>query len=1469
MAITRRGVGMIVVLCHRLLPLCAALLLALAGLFLFAAPALAATYVVNSTADTADPNLGDGFCDVDLVTDGDQCTLRAAIQNVNQDGGGAINFDFSGLGSPAPYVIHVTGSDLLFVTASVTIDGLSEPMVTDNLCPLPAFPDPPGALSVQIDGGDARTNGLFLAGTGSVVRGLSVTNFTNVGIWLAGNDVSAFCNYVGVDADGSDNGTNGNAVAGIRLGGGNNARVGGLNFGEGNLIAHNGDGVEIPAVQGTIQGNILRDNVNNGVFVNPSIIDIVGNTIEQNVITGNGHDGVQVLRAGGAGSFGNLISQNSIFGNGTAANDLGIDLLDPDGVNPNDPGDTDSGNPTNNGQNYPVLTSASTGGGSTTVVGTLDSVSGITYTIEFFSNPACDASGHGEGKTYIGSTSVTINGGNPTGAFTATGLANTAQGAIVTATAINTSTNDTSEFSACRTVAEAPQAGPTLTVTTADDHDDGVCGPADCSLREAILLANALAGPNTIQFNIPGGGVKLITLGSALPDITGSVTIDGLTQNGGFACPVPSGSLLIRLDGSGTVANGLSLIAGSNGSTVRGLSVTRFASAGISIVSSSSHSIECNYLGLAANGSTAGGNTGQGVFLASTSSTVTVGGASTSNANVIAYNGAAGVAVQGSSHVVRGNRIRNNVNVGVLVSQSTNVVQGNDIRDNGGDGVLIGSPGTPTGVQVTQNTVHGNGGLGIDLVGADGVNADDPGDADTGPNNLQNFPVLARASSNGTNTTVVGTLDSVSGVTYTVEFFSNPACDASGNGEGEVYLGSTSVTINGANPTGAFTATLPNVALGQVVTATATRNSAPLDTSEFSACRTVTGPPGVTVAESGGSTAVAEGGATDTFTVVLTSQPTADVTIAIAPGTQVTTTPAGPLTFTTANWSTPQTVTVAAVDDTVAEGPHNATITMTATSADAAYNGISIANVSVAITDNDTPGFTVSPTSGLVTTEAGGTATFTVRLNTVPTAPVTITLTSSDTTEGTVSPTTLTFQPNATALNPQTVTVTGQNDALADGNVAYTIVLAPATSADPAYNNVDPPDVSVVNTDDEAALSVSINDANVTEGDAGTSTLTFTVTLSAPPPAPVTVPYTVANGTATGGPVCSPGIDFVNTPGSVTFQTTETQKTIAVTVCADTLTEGPETVLVNLGTPTNGVVGDGQGVGTILDDDVAGTLSFTATGAQVLENAGSITLTVQRTGVGGGPTSPAAPPASAPTNVPSGSVVPNSSPIPANLPSGSIRPNTPPAPLPGGRQPGPGPSAVSTVAVNFATANGTAIAGQDYVATAGTLTFGPTETVKTIVIPILNDNALEANETFTVTLSSPSGGVALGTTTVFTVTIVDTTSPPSPTIKPPDDDTDKPRKLTDEERQQRQHTNAGNKDDVYTEGDVVEVHLDEQPPYIVIGTRDGLERVNLPCGRDCPAIQVGDYVEADGQKQNEALFDATDITVWRDGKKVK
>jgi len=109
--------------------------------------------------------------------------------------------------------------------------------------------------------------------------------------------------------------------------------------------------------------------------------------------------------------------------------------------------------------------------------------------------------------------------------------------------------------------------------------------------------------------------------------------------------------------------------------------------------------------------------------------------------------------------------------------------------------------------------------------------------------------------------------------------------------------------------------------------------------------------PGVTITQSGGSTAVTEGGATDTYTVVLTGEPTSDVTITPSPNSQLTVLPAS-LTFNISNWSTPQTVTVTAVNDAVAEGTHSGTITHAAASTDPGYNGIAIAAVTATITDD-------------------------------------------------------------------------------------------------------------------------------------------------------------------------------------------------------------------------------------------------------------------------------------------------------------------------------------------------------------------------------------------------------------------------------------------------------------------------------------------------------------------------------------
>jgi hypothetical protein len=110
--------------------------------------------------------------------------------------------------------------------------------------------------------------------------------------------------------------------------------------------------------------------------------------------------------------------------------------------------------------------------------------------------------------------------------------------------------------------------------------------------------------------------------------------------------------------------------------------------------------------------------------------------------------------------------------------------------------------------------------------------------------------------------------------------------------------------------------------------------------------------PGVTINQSGGSTNVTEGGATDTYSIVLNTIPTADVNIAVNPGTQVTTNLAN-LTFTTANWNVAQTVTVTAVDDTLVESNHTGAIAHTLTSTDPGYSAVTVGSVTANITDND------------------------------------------------------------------------------------------------------------------------------------------------------------------------------------------------------------------------------------------------------------------------------------------------------------------------------------------------------------------------------------------------------------------------------------------------------------------------------------------------------------------------------------
>jgi hypothetical protein len=244
---------------------------------------------------------------------------------------------------------------------------------------------------------------------------------------------------------------------------------------------------------------------------------------------------------------------------------------------------------------------------------------------------------------------------------------------------------------------------------------------------------------------------------------------------------------------------------------------------------------------------------------------------------------------------------------------------------------------------------------------------------------------------------------------------------------------------------------------------------------------------------------------------------------------------------------------------------------------------------------------------------------------------------------------------------------------LADGTPEPTETLNATLSAPGGGAVLGAPTSGVVYVvSSEVLPTFSIDDVSVPEGDAGTSNAVFTVTLTPAFAQTVTVDYTTANGTAS-----APG-DYTTTSGTLTFTPAQTTKTIGVPVVGDTSSESDETFFVNLSNPTNATVADGQGQGTIEDDDL--TLSIDDV-AKTEGNSGTsnATFTVTLSG-----------------------------------------------------------PAAQTVTVQYATANGTASAPGDYTSTSGTLTFNPAQTSKTINVPVVGDTAVESNETFFVNLSNPT-----------------------------------------------------------------------------------------------------------------------------------
>lgn len=248
-----------------------------------------------------------------------------------------------------------------------------------------------------------------------------------------------------------------------------------------------------------------------------------------------------------------------------------------------------------------------------------------------------------------------------------------------------------------------------------------------------------------------------------------------------------------------------------------------------------------------------------------------------------------------------------------------------------------------------------------------------------------------------------------------------------------------------------------------------------------------------------------EAGGTASFSIVLISQPTGPVSIGLA-----STNPAegvvsqSGVLFTPLNWDVPQIVTVTGVNDFAADGAVNyGIITAAASSTDLVYNNWDPADVSLSNADNDGPGIIVSPVSGLITSETGGAASFTVALATAPSANVTIVVSSSNLSEASLSAAALTFTPGNWSV-AQTVNVSGVDDAVDDGDSAFTILTAPTISADANYAGIDAADIAGTNLDDDEASVLVTAATGMSTTEMGAST-NFTIVLNSQPIADVTI----------------------------------------------------------------------------------------------------------------------------------------------------------------------------------------------------------------------------------------------------------------------------------------------------------------------------------------------------------------------------
>lgn len=960
-----------------------------------------------------------------------------------QDGATAIRHD--GLGS-----LEVDNSIIQNNTA-FGIVGRAQTIVTNS--------------TIQQNSGQA---GISISGSNSIIEGNTIINNTGNGIRVftqtenITSNVRISGNLIGVASDGTESS---NSV-GISVNGANATLINQGNVISGNFV--NGVVVEAASDGTIIQGNIIGlnpdgtsavANAGNGIQLDNATNSIIGGGEEgqRNVISGNGNDifpgdGILITN-GSTGSQiqGNFIGLNQA-GDAAVGNTLQGIRLDNVSENTISAGNVISGNGANGIFLIP-------GSASNTIAGNLIGLNAAgTTAIPNTSNGIFldNAASNIIGGVEPGQGNFISGNGTPD---------NPADGIFIT----NASTGNQIQGN----FIGLNQAG------------DGAVGNTGQGIRVQGATGNSINGRNVISGNVENG-ISLVQSAD-----TNTVTGNFIGLDGTGQTAIPNGINGIQiLNSIGNIIGGGELPQRNiiSGNTEDGILITNTA-ADTQIIG--------NSIGTNLEGTQAVPNAGDGIEVNNATNTSITG------SNLISGNSGNGIFLTGnaSNTTVQGNLIGvdaggttglPNTASGVLINTSaSNTITANTIAFNNGDGVTVVND-VSTGNLISQNSIFSNGdgnaAIGIDLAD-DGVTANDPADADTGPNTLLNYPELVMAEPVDTGIAVAANFNSTPSTAFQLEFFASAAADASGNVQGQTFLGSFDVTTDAAG-NAQFIATLPDTGdiSGQFITATA-KDPATNNTSEFSNAVSASSPQiSITPVE----LPVIEGntGTIDyAFTVTLDKPSTQEITVNYTTNDGTATLadndyvdndgslvfPANPFGE---NAPTSQTITVQGNGDVIAELDETFTVTIESPNTVGIVEGTATGTI---VNDEPLPSISIGDVS---VNEADGQATFTITASEASGLAISFDVVTTDGSAIAGSDYTAFNQTVEIPIGETSVTVDVPivEDLQPEPDEVFTVTLQNAVGID-ADNSILTATGTIVNDDFAPSLTLSAEPVSFTEGE--------------------------------------------------------------------------------------------------------------------------------------------------------------------------------------------------------------------------------------------------------------------------------------------------------------------------------------------------------------------------------------------------